>query len=402
MKIAIIVNRFPTLSETFIVNKVIGLQKAGLEVTVWVQSLKNDLPAFSERKEELQPVHVKASLLASGKLGLVVSTFWLILRHPVAAYQCWQQAAQRHPNWRKAATAWLMALPLKVRSFDLIHFEFSGLACAYLDALPLLHPARLVTSCRGAAEQITPLLKPERILQLQQVFSQMDAVHCVSADIQSTAQLYGLQPEKAFINHPAIDPSFFRRATPYPHKTHGPFRIISVGRLHWKKGLEFGLLAIKQMVDAGMDIEYHIIGGGEEEEKLTYLIDRLGIKTQVALIGKKPAAFVRQALENADVFLLPSLSEGLSNAALEAMAMEIPVVSTAAGGMVEAIEDGVDGLIVNPMDPEAIAECLQGLLGDIDLRIRIGQAGRGRVESDFHIERQINSFVSWYEQILRS
>jgi hypothetical protein len=76
--------------------------------------------------------------------------------------------------------AFLLALPIKQSDYDIIHFEMSGIAVAYLDALPLLKPAKLVTSCRGAAEQITPLIDPTRGEKLRQVFKEMDLVHCVS------------------------------------------------------------------------------------------------------------------------------------------------------------------------------------------------------------------------------
>jgi glycosyltransferase involved in cell wall biosynthesis len=105
---------------------------------------------------------------------------------------------------------------------------------------------------------------------------------------------------------------------------------------------------------------------------------------------------VRAALETADVYLLPSVSEGVSNAALEAMAMSLPVVATAAGGMPEAITDGVDGMIVPPRDAAAFADRIAVLLDDPGRRVALGAAARKRVEAAFSLERQTGRFLAEY------
>lgn len=402
VRLALIVNSFPTISETFIVNKVLGLQKAGLDVTVWVNSQYNDAPAFVDRLRVHTSVQVKPTLMTRGPVWLSVNLVLIILKKPGKAVRLWHQARELYPEWKRAIRAWVLALPLALAEFDLIHFELSGLAVAYLDAFPLLRPSKLLTSCRGAAEQITPLMHPERAQQLREVFAQLDLVHCVSVDIQSTVQRYGLDSRKAFVNHPAIDVQQFLRRRPYESITQRPYRIISVGRLHWKKGFEYGLLAIHQLVQAGFDMQYQIIGGGEEEEKLRYMINVLNLADRVDLLGYRSAQEVRQALEEADIFLLPSLSEGLSNAVLEAMAMEIPVISTAAGGMAEAITEGEEGFLVPPMQPELMARKIQKLLENTVMRLEMGRAGRKRVESQFNLPRQISCFVEQYMTLVET
>jgi glycosyltransferase involved in cell wall biosynthesis len=402
MRLALIVNGFPTISETFIVNKALGLQKAGLDVTVWVNSQNNDAAAFADRLRADPPVQVKPTLLARGFVWLPVSLVLIILKQPGKAARLWRQARRLYSQQRRAVRAWVLALPLALAEFDLIHFELSGLAVTYLDALPLLRPSKLLTSCRGAAEQIMPLMHTERVQQLREVFTQLDAIHCVSTDIQSTAQEYGLSPQKAFVNHPSIDTQQFLRHQPYGFITQRPYRIISVGRLHWKKGFEYGLLAIHHLVRAGFDVQYQIIGGGEEEEKLRYMINVLGLADRVNLSGYRSAQEVRLVLEQADIFLLPSLSEGLSNAVLEAMAMEIPVVSTTAGGMAEAITDGQEGFLVPPMQPELMAGEIRRLLENTTMRTEMGRAGRKRVESQFNLPRQISCFVEQYMTLIKA
>ena len=401
IRLTVVVNQFPVLSESFIVNKVMGLRAAGVDVTVIAHSPKNDQALYAERltHETLPPRHL--ALTSGGWLGLAWRVINFFLRYPQLTIRLWLAATQRYSNSRRAMRAWLLALPLVVGKYDIIHFAYSGLAVSYMDVLPLLTPAKLITSCRGAAEQIMPLFKPERARELKQLLPQLDRVHCVSEDMGQIMRQYGARPDQIFINHPSIDPSRFQRQQPYSLKTEGPYHIISVGRLHWKKGLEYGLLAIRQLIDTGYDVVYDIIGGGESEESLRFATHDLGLQAHVQWHGRQPATLVKQQLEQADICLLPSLSEGLSNAALEAMAMELPIVATMAGGMAEAITDGVEGYLVPSRDAAAMAQATSHLLDNPQLRQQMGQAGRQRIESQFHLQRQIDCFLQEYQALLR-
>jgi glycosyltransferase involved in cell wall biosynthesis len=133
-----------------------------------------------------------------------------------------------------------------------------------------------------------------------------------------------------------------------------------------------------------------------------FAIWELGLSDVVDLLKDQPPVRVRENLQEADVFLLTSVSEGLSNSALEAMAMELPVVSTLAGGMSEAITDGLEGFLVKTRSPEMIAEKLDLLLTDPSLRVRMGKAARQRVERQFILERQSARFAEEYFKIVDS
>jgi len=400
LRIALVVNTFPKLSETFIFNKVLGLTQAGMDVTVFTSNKKSNYRAFEDRLSLIQPLKVKPTLIGRGFLGIFLGLLKIGFTKPLEAMKLLNKSCLLYPkNLKRIIRAWVLALPLKLGYFDIIHFEFSGIAVSYLDALPLLKPSKLLTSCRGAAEQITPIIEPDRKMQLEKTFGYLDRVHCVSDDMVNTAEKLGLKPSQAFVNRPAIDINLFRRVQAYQGKSKGPYRLISVGRLHWKKGLGFGLLAVHQLLDSGYDVLYDIIGGGVEEEQLLFMIHDLGLTAYVQLYGSQPAQVVRQRYEKADICILPSLSEGLSNVALEAMAMELPVVSTNVGGMGEAITDGVEGFLVPPYQPEIMAEKAALLIDHPELRIRMGKAGRLRVEKDYLIERQIRNFIFEYKNL---
>ena len=132
---------------------------------------------------------------------------------------------------------------------------------------------------------------------------------------------------------------------------------------------------------------------------ITYLIEDFGIKGYVVMHGKAGSEKVLEVLKTADVFLLPSLSEGVSNAALEAMAMELPVVSTAAGGMTEVITHGENGLLTDWRSPQHMADQLMWLQQNPCRAIEMGARARLTIEDKFSLDRQIDIFIEQYRKL---
>jgi colanic acid/amylovoran/stewartan biosynthesis glycosyltransferase WcaL/AmsK/CpsK len=396
VKVALVVNSFPVVSETFIDNHAAGLRAHGVDVTVVTADPANDAAMLAAAGGHQFDGAVRSIVLGRDP----GRTLRALTRRGLSArdWELGAAARTRYGTTRRAVRAWLIALALA--DFDLVHLEYSGLAVAYADALPLLRPARLVVSCRGTQERIVPLIDAVRAARLRELFAIVDRVHCVSADMLRTCVSYGLDPARAFVNRPAIDPRRFTRSSPLVARTTGPYRLISTGRLHWAKGLEFALLAVRGLVDRGLDVHYEIIGGGPEHDRLVFAVHDLGLAGRVTLRGRRSAAEVRAALETADVYVLSSVSEGVSNAALEAMAMELPVVTTNAGGMPEVIRDGVEGRVVPSRSPAAMAAAIAGLLANPSGRVALGRAARRRVENELSIDRQIAVFMAEYEALV--
>jgi colanic acid/amylovoran biosynthesis glycosyltransferase len=133
-----------------------------------------------------------------------------------------------------------------------------------------------------------------------------------------------------------------------------------------------------------------------------YTIDDLGLQDDVRLLGKCTPEKVRDTLRRTDIFLLTSLSEGISNAMLEAMACELPVVATDSGGIREAVTDGLEGYIVPTRDVVALAQSLEILWQRPELRQTMGNAARQRVLKEFCLEQQTNAFLSFYRNALQT
>jgi glycosyltransferase involved in cell wall biosynthesis len=171
----------------------------------------------------------------------------------------------------------------------------------------------------------------------------------------------------------------------------------------WRKGYEYLLLAVRQVVDSGVDVVLEIADyDGPERERAEYTISELGLEDHVVILGKLPPEKVREALWRCDVFVLSALSEGISNAVIEAMACGVPVVTTDCGGMKEAVTDGIEGFVVPKRDPSSLADAIKKLASDPALRATMGMAGRKRVELDFLPVRQAREFIAVYRDILNA
>jgi len=144
------------------------------------------------------------------------------------------------------------------------------------------------------------------------------------------------------------------------------------------------------------DTRFLIVGEGELRDQLERQIHDLGLDRHVVLTGFR--SDVLGLVKSFDLFVMSSITEGLGSAILEAMACSRPVVATRAGGIPEAVDDQVTGIIVPPHDEDALAGGIVRLLKSSDLRNQFGQAGRQRVIESFSVERLVEGTASVYEQ----
>jgi len=255
----------------------------------------------------------------------------------------------------------------------------------------------VVVSCRGSQVNVAPH-DPSRSVRegLPVTFRKASLVHCVSQAIEAEAGRYGLDPKKSRVIQTGVDPTFFS-----PVDTREPsdrIRVVTTGRLDWNKGLTYGLQAIRGLVDAGVPVMFSIIGDGPDRQRILFAIDDLRLHDSVRLLGRLAPIAVRDELRRSDIFILPSLTEGLSNAAVEAMGCGLPVVLTDVGGAREAVVDGVEGFVVPLWDSPAMTEAIRNLARDPQLRMRMGRAARERVLRDFTAERHFREFVGLFEE----
>jgi len=157
--------------------------------------------------------------------------------------------------------------------------------------------------------------------------------------------------------------------------------------------------AVAILRESGIDARLEIIGDGPDRDRVVYSAHDLEIEDHVQFSGALPPTQVRDRLQQADVFALSSLSEGISNAVLEAMSCGLPIVTTDCGGMREAVTDGVEGFVTPTRDPRAIAAALCKLAASHELRHSMGAAARLRIEREFTLPRQIDAWMNMLSEV---
>jgi colanic acid/amylovoran biosynthesis glycosyltransferase len=176
--------------------------------------------------------------------------------------------------------------------------------------------------------------------------------------------------------------------------------IISVGRPHWKKGYDIAIKAMAELKVQGLQFHYQIIGG-ENDQELLFLIEDLGLTSDVELLPKLPQQKVFELMSSAGVFLLPSIEEGIANVAVEAMALGCPVISTNCGGMEELITHQKEGWIVSVYDEEAMAEQII-VFNQLDSEYiqSIKDAARLKVKQQHTEMKMVEGMMKLYDRVV--
>jgi glycosyltransferase involved in cell wall biosynthesis len=190
-------------------------------------------------------------------------------------------------------------------------------------------------------------------------------------------------------------------AIPRPAKNPGEFLVTTVGNIRRVKGHDVLIRAAAAIIQQFPEVSFSIAGDVLEPAyfaELQTLIQDLGLVHHVHFDGG--VTNLRQHLAGADIFVLPSRSEGFSNAIIEAMASSLPVVATDVGGNGEAVKDGVTGFLVPPEDPDALATTILRLLSDPIQAKAMGAAGRNVVAERFTTEAMMNQIAGAYRKLL--
>jgi len=178
----------------------------------------------------------------------------------------------------------------------------------------------------------------------------------------------------------------------------GTCLIGTVGRLTPVKGIPYLLQAARILLRQGANVKVLVVGDGSIRLDLMTQTHDLGISENVVFLGhREDTDALLQAL---DIFLLPSLSEGIPMAVLEAMAASRVVVASRVGGIPEIVEDGFEGFLVEPMDVDGLAERCRLLIESPDVARKMGEQGRKRVEQDFSATAMADRVASVYKELL--
>jgi glycosyltransferase involved in cell wall biosynthesis len=227
-------------------------------------------------------------------------------------------------------------------------------------------------------------------------------VHGVVAISQPIVELLvkaGVQAERIRLIHSGIDVARF---TAHPDQAHVPRPPVigCMAVLERRKGHRFLLEAVALLKARGVKLRCLLAGEGPERHSLEKMTARLGLEREVAFAGfiVDTAAF----LGDIDIFVLPSLHEGLGVAALEAMAAGKPVVASRVGGLAESIANGVTGLLTPPCDAQALSNAIARLIADPSLARSMGQRASVHVREHFALDQMAARNEAYYYELLQA
>jgi glycosyltransferase involved in cell wall biosynthesis len=226
----------------------------------------------------------------------------------------------------------------------------------------------------------------------------VDGVVAISRTIRDLLVSAGVAPRRIRLIHSGIDP---RRYDRQPDRPMGGADVTVVGclaRLEERKGHRFLLEAAACLKARGLNLKYQIAGDGPSRAQLEQLTRQLGLRDEVRFLGF--VADTAEFLTKIDMFVMPSLFEGLGVAALEAMAARRAVIATSAGGLAESVVDGITGILVPPGEPTALAEAIAKLVRAPSLAAEMGRQGRERVMQHFTLTEMAQHNEAFYYELL--
>ena len=401
-RLLIVLKGYPRVSETFIAQELLGLQRAGLDFEI--VSLRHPYDAFQhpvhdeirapvlylpERLRQ-EPGRVLAALRAVGVAGFgrALSLFLKDVRRDPTSLRlrCFGQAMVL-ANEVPPGALWLHA-----------HFAHTPTSVA-----------RYAAAIRGAAFSISAHAKDiwttpdwdlgEKLNEAGWTVTCTEAGRARLAEIAPAADLHLVYHGLDLVRFP--EPPV-RHSSGDGSDPDAPVRILSVGRAVPKKGYDT-ILAALAALPASLHWRFDHIGGGTELERLQAEAERLSLGPRVTWHGPKDQADVLAAYRSADLFVLASRPgtdqdrDGLPNVLVEAASQRLACVATRFSAIPELIEDGHSGLLVPPDDAPALTRALAQALKDPDLRASLGKSAGDRVRRDFDVHPGIRRLLALFE-----
>ncbi len=392
---------YPRLSETFIAQEIRALEQRGLAIRIVSLRRASDSKTHPIAGE----IHARIDYLPE-----------YLYRQPWRVFRAWRKAC-RLPGYRAARATWLGDLkrdptPNRGRRFgqalvlaaelpanvERLHAHFLHTPASVARYAALMTGRPWSVSAHAKDIWTTPdWEKREKIAACDWL------VTCTAA---GAAHLRGLtpSPEKVTLVRHGLDLARFPapampRAARDGRDMTDPVIILSIGRAVEKKGYDDLLQALARL-PSGLGWRFVHVGGGPLLAELKALAQKRGLERRIDWLGAQTQETVLQRLRAADLFALASRTardgdrDGLPNVLMEAQSQSLAVLATRAGAIEELIVDGENGLLVAPGDPAAMALALSRLIGDPDLRLRLGAAGAARLAHDFSLDQAIDRLAA--------
>jgi colanic acid/amylovoran biosynthesis glycosyltransferase len=413
MRICYVLNQFPELSQTFVLQQALDLVSRGHRVDVVAARVGSDTAQHMALRQAAggngaglhveytgMPEHLGKRLWMGARLGVRVAR----VRPQLVA----TALDVRRFGWFAASGSLLaMGVPLagERRCYDAIiaHFGPQGMIAQGLREMDLLE-GPLVTFFHAYDLTSAPRLVGRGMYR--RLFERGELHVAISERGATLLCELGAPAVRVRVHHMGINVELFQPPSrPRRHNPGEAGRIISIGRLVGKKGFDHGLRAVAKARAQGVLLDYAIYGTGPLHAHLERSIEALGLRGCARLCGAASQAQLAKALQRAHVLMAPSITarngdeEGVPMVLMEAMATELPVLATDSGAVRELVSDDVNGLLVPEADSDALCAALRRLMASPELTVRLGRAARERVVAGFNQLEQGRRLVTMLEEL---
>ena len=394
LKLTYIIGTYPLLTTTFIDREIRLLQQWG--VNLQIVSIRR--PGRELAPEQLELQKSVRYLLPISVVTLVMSHLWFMVLRPWSFWRTLFYLFTRpHPSIQSRfksllhfSTGVYAAYVIREDPGNHVHAHFVDRATTVALVIGRLHHITYSATAHATDIYVNPIMLQEKISQARFIAT------CTqyNKDYLATAVGPDISRKVKRIYH-GLDMSHYH---PYHQPTDKPL-LISVGQLKEKKGFGYLLKACRLLKEHGYEFECQIVGEGHLRDELETEIRQLGLENVVTLCGALPHQAVIDKYKQATLFALPCVvqadgeRDGIPNVILEALAMELPVVSTRHSGIPEVIESGENGLLVPPEEVVPLADALMQLLDDPDLRMKLGSKGRAIIMASFSVESNVEKLL---------
>lgn len=382
--LAVLVNGFPRLSETFVLQELLDLERRGVQLHLFALSR----PAESVQQQAVARLRARVEYVPEVALLSRRSVAWshaALLRRHGANHLAAFARLSREPGATRGIMrrgAWLAERLAQLKAPALyVHFAHKpgtvGRIAARLAGVPYGLSCHAKDIWATPPEELVPKLRDAEVV-LTCTVAGRDAL---------AAHAEGATPVRLIHHGVDVDAVVPRRPAP------GPPRLLSVGRLVEKKGHDTLIRAAALLRDRGVPFTLRIAEEGVEWPRLQRLVHELDVAAHVTFLGPLSPSEVRTEYASASVFALACRRlengdrDGLPNVVLEAMVQGLPIVSTVQDGVCEAVQHGRNGLLVAPDDPSALADALASVLSDPGLAIELGNGAQHTARERFDCRR---------------
>ena len=399
--IAVVMSRFPAVTETFILRELVELERQGVQVEL-APLLRDQVPTLHPDAADWD----RRALYTPFLNGAILAANWRVLRvapwRYVSTFCALMWEARGSVNafvgtlgiWAKSV---YNGQRLRERGITHVHAHYATHPAAAAYIMKLVHrpdqdelPYSLTIHAHDIFIHVAGLARKLRGAEFVRCISRFNVDWLLE-------RLPGELPEELFrVIHCGIEPDRYTHDPPAGARGRDrSARLLSIAALRPYKGVTYLIEAVRRMREQGMDVECDVIGDGYLRPRLQQEIEDAGLLDHFRLLGTKTQEEVAEAYAACDVFVLPSVvaddgqMEGIPVVLMESLAAGVPTISTRISGIPELVIDGETGFVVEPAQPDALVDAVRRVLDDYASATALARNGSRLVESEFELSENV-------------